>query len=271
MQSLNVLLVSSSKPSYFDIIKKSKYLKKLYITSDADIEGAISVQFNTFKQLAQICKALQVDIVLVNDEKYVLEGITNVMKQHFINCFAPTSAWTNLRLSHNFARNLLIKYEINVPELINLPVEFPVIIKGDGILKIANSIQDIIKIKEDAFSTSSTIAKSIFIEKYIDSNKYNAISIFDGKHLLTFPNENINHNLLFEYSSKLENMLVKEKADFIGFFNSKLIEDNNVLYNTGFDFGFKMPILEKISDNGTADIFYICLSALYQKLNEIKL
>ena len=138
MQSLNVLIAGKGK--YVKELRKSKYLHKLYITSDEDVEGAIAVQFNTFKQLAQLCKALQVDIVLVEEEKWILEGIANVMKQNFVNCFAVFSNWTNLKLSHNYARNLLEKYDISVPPRINLPIDFPIIVKGDGVLKKANSL-----------------------------------------------------------------------------------------------------------------------------------
>ena len=104
MQSLNVLIVSSTKSKYIDKIKESKYLNKLYVTSDEEIDGTVRLQFNTFKELAQKCRKLQMDIVLVEEEKWVLEGIATVMKQNFVNCFAVTADWTKLGLSHNYAR-----------------------------------------------------------------------------------------------------------------------------------------------------------------------
>ena len=64
-------------------------------------------------------------------------------------------------------------------------------------------------------------------------------------------------------------MLIEEKADFIGFINSELIEEDGILYNTGFSFEFRMPeIIDQTSVS--RDILYICLSAIYQKLNEIE-
>ena len=63
-------------------------------------------------------------------------------------------------------------------------------------------------------------------------------------------------------------MLIDEKADFIGFINSNLIEENNILYNTGFSFEFTMPEYENLLN---FDILYICTAAIYQKLDEIKL
>jgi len=271
MQSLNVLIVSSKEFKYIEEIKKSKYLNKLYITSEEDIEGVISINFNTFKELAKKCKALQIDIVLVEEEKWILEGIGNVMKQNFINCFAPTTEWTELGLSHNYLRKMLEKYNIQVPPTINLPVEFPVVVKGDGVLQKADSIQDIITIKEKVFKISGEISKNIFIEKYLNGEKCKVVSVFDGKHLLTFPHKNINQDLLKEYSKKLENLFTNEKADFMGFINSELIEENSILYNTDLSFEFSVPNFKAHNKEYPKDILFICLSAIYQKLDEIEL
>jgi phosphoribosylamine-glycine ligase len=271
MQSLNVLIVTQKKSKYVDAFKQSGYLNKLYSTSEEEVDGVISLNFNTFKELAQKCRTLQIDVVLVEEEKWVMEGIANVMKKNYVNCFAPTTDWTNLGLSHKYARTLLQKYKIDAPSVINLPETFPILVKGDGVLKIANSLQDIISIKEGIFKTSAEISKTVFLEEYLYGEKQIIISVFDGKHLLTFPNDNIDRELLKDYSKKLETMFLEEKANFVGFINSELIENNGILYNTGFKFNFRMPDLGKNIAPKPNDILYICLSAIYQKLNEIEL
>ena len=271
MQSLNVLIVSTEKSKYLEQILGSKYLNKLYVTSEEEVEGAVQLKFNTFKELAQKCRTLQIDVVLVEEEKWVLEGIANVMKQNYINCFAVTSDWTELGLSHNYARNMLEKYEINLPSKITLPLEFPVLVKGDGVLKKANSMQEIVSIKEKVYKTSGEISKGIFLEQYLKGEKYKIISLFDGKHLLTFPHEGVSRKLLAEYSEKLETMLLSERAKFIGFINSEVIEENGTLYNTGFSFEFSMPDFDMWQTAYPRDILYVCLSAIYQKLNEVEL
>ena len=269
MQSLNVLIVCTRKSQYIEQIKNSKYLNKLYITSEEEIPDTIRLQFNTFKELAQKCRTLQIDIVLVEEEKWILEGIATVMKQFFINCFAITTDWAELGLSHNYARKKLTQYGINVPPIIKLPLEFPVIVKGDGILKKAHSMQEIISIKEKVYNTSGEVAKNIFLEKYLNGEKHKVISLFDGKHLLTFPHKNIRKDLSDEYSKNLERMLIEEKAKFIGFINSDIVEEDGILYNTGFSFEFTMPDFERFETTYPKDILYFCLSAMYQKLDEI--
>ena len=177
MHSVNVLIVNSKECIYAEEIKKSKFLNKLYVTSEK-ANGDIQVKFITFKELAKKCKALKIDIVLVEEERWILEGIAGVMKQNLINCFAPAANWTNLKLSQTFSRNMLEKYGINVPPIINLPLEFPVLVKGDGVQKKANSMREIISIKENIFNTSSELARTLVLEKYLNGNKYKIISLF---------------------------------------------------------------------------------------------
>lgn len=270
MQSLNILIACECKSRMADFIKNSKYINKIYTTFEEDSSELIPIKFNTFSSLAKKCKSLQIDFVLVESEKWILEGISNVMKQNFVTCFAPTTEWLELGLSNCFAREILSKYQINIPEKINLPVEFPVLVKGDGIIKIANNIQDVIDIKGQVFQKSPTIAKSIFIEKYLYGKKCKVLSLFDGKHLLTFPNKEVNKELLKEYSQKLEKMFNSENANFIGFINSELIEENGILYNTGFSFEPEPFFYDEVKEFcSKKDFVYICLSAIYQKLNEI--
>ena len=271
MQSLNVLIVSTPKSKYLEHILGSKYLNKLYITSEEEVTGAVQLKFNTFRELAQKCRTLQIDVVLVEEEKWALEGIANVMKQNYINCFAVTADWTELGLSHNFARKKLEDYKINVPPIITLPLEFPVIVKGDGVLKKANSMQEIVAIKEKVYKTSGEISKGIFLEKYLKGEKCKVISLFDGKHLLTFPHEGVNAKLLNEYSKKLETLFIEEKASFIGFINSEVVVEDGILYNTGFSFDFSLPDFDMWQTAYPKDILYVCLSAIYQKLNEVEL
>ena len=64
-------------------------------------------------------------------------------------------------------------------------------------------------------------------------------------------------------------MLIEEKAKFIGFINSDIVEEDGILYNTGFSFEFTMPDFERFETTYPKDILYFCLSAMYQKLDEI--
>ena len=114
MQTLNVLIAGEGK--LIPLLKKSKFLKKLYATTE--VEGAVNIKFNTFNELAKKCKSLQIDIVLVENEKWILQGIADVLRKNFVNCIAPNALFAeklidsiasrkfleNSELSHNFQK-----------------------------------------------------------------------------------------------------------------------------------------------------------------------
>ena len=255
MQALNILIVGNGY--LIDFIKKSKYLKKLYVTSEEKFDVVENVNFNTFKELAQKCKALQIDLVLVEEEKWFLQGIADVLRNNFVNCIAINAKWTNY-----INKPLLNKYEIFTPLTLTFP-QTPLIVKSKNFCKIAHSIQEIVEIKQELFKFSPEIAKETFIEEFIDGQSYKIYSLFDGKNLLTFPIENLSEKQtekLKIYSLNLQNLLTSENANFMGFINSKLIWTKENWYNIGFHFDCPKC-------NPKQDFLFILISALYQKLN----
>ncbi len=257
MLKLNLLIASENEQSKtIELIKKSKYLNKLYST--AAINGAIEIKFNTFKELAQKCKALKIDIVIVESEKWVLQGIADVLRANLVNCLALTARANNLILSNNYTRELLKKYNIRTPQKLMYPQKYPVAVKADGICKIGNSLEEIIGIRNEIAGRSDEIAGTIYLEEFIEGENINLTSIFDGKNLLSFTR----NNLLLEYSQNLQKLLTAEKFEFIGFITSKLILSEGIVYNTGFSSDFSKY-------NYDVDFIYLLNSAIYQKLNEI--
>ena len=170
MQSLNVLIIADESSKALKAVLKSKYLNKLFTNFEAS--GAVDIRFNTFKELAQKCKSLKIDIVIVEDEKMILQGIADVLRKNFVNCIAINAFWTQLILSNDFVRKMVLKYGIDVPEVLSYPEEFPVVVRADGILRIANSVEEVIKIRQDIYDYSPEIAKSIFLERYIKGEEF---------------------------------------------------------------------------------------------------
>lgn len=262
MQSINVLIIGESKLLSF--IKFSKFLDKLYIANDGGNDFDLS--FVTFKELAQKCKSLKIDLVIIEDEKYIMQGIVDVLKNNLINCIAPNSKWTDVVISKISSKNIINRYNILTPLTLTYPQNFPLIVKYNNGEKIANSIQEIVETKKQVFEQSPEIAKTIFLEEKIEGIQFELLSLFDGKNLLIFPPQDIKieNSIILEYKEKLQTMLVSEQFNFIGFINSKLILSNNKIYNTGFSLTIPKPDIKM-------DLLYIFISAVYQKLNEINL
>ena len=257
---LNILIVGEG--ALASEILESKYTKKLYITSPKKIPNVSNIQFNTFRELAQKCKTIQIDLVIAEDEKYILEGIADVLKSNFVNCVAFNTIYTKLKTDTAFAKKLLKENNINYAKNINLPSKFPVLIKSGNIKRTANSLQEIVEIKKEIFELSPELAKDIVVEQYINGDKYNILSLYDGKHVLTLPSEKMTASQvekLEEYNGKLKSLLNTQRPD-TGFIVSELVWDND-WYNVGFNFDFK-----KI--NKRIDIVTVLEYTLYQKLNE---
>lgn len=255
LQTLNVLIAGDGE--LLPLVQKSKFLKKLYITSEVD--GAISIKFNTFVELARKCKALQIDVVLVENEKWILQGIADVLRKNFVNCIAPNALMAERLIDSLLSRQFLLKYNINIPQKLTYPNKFPMLVRGKGFKYKANSIEEVLQIKDLINQNySSEIASTAFLEDFIEGEVLNVTSFFDGKILKTFSND----NQILEYSKLLEKALVQENASFIGFFNSRLIKNDNTLYNTGFRLNYAKTEFEK-------DFLYILYCGIYQKLNEL--
>lgn len=257
MQALNVLIVG--KGNNVDEIRKSKYLKKLYSTED--IEGAICLTFNTFRELAQNCKNLQIDLVVVEDEKLVYQGIADVLRKNLINCIAIYSNWTNI-----INKSMLNRYGINTPLTLNYP-QTPLVVKSGKYCKIANSISEVVKIQHELLNISAELAKNMYLEEFLTGDVYQINAIYDTKNLFTFacPElDGVQQQKLKEYSELIQAMLINEKVEFIGFINSKLIWHNNNWYNIGFSFEFPK------TDEQT-DIVYLLIAAIYRHLDALEL
>ena len=250
MQSLNVLIIADESSKALKAVLKSKYLNKLFTNFEAS--GAVDIRFNTFKELAQKCKSLKIDIVIVEDEKMILQGIADVLRKNFVNCIALNSFWTQLILSSDFARKMTAKYGIDTPDVLSYPEEFPIVVRADGILRFVN-------IRQDIYDFSPEIAKSIFLERYIKGEEFLLYSFFDGKNLITFSPQGLDTKT---YSNKLECMFVQENPNFIGYITSRVMLSDEKLYNLGFNLEF--PSFDD-------DIIFVLISAIYQKLNELRL
>lgn len=257
---VNVLIIGDENAKSLPMVLKSKYLSRLY--TNFEYPNLIDIKFNTFKELARKCKALKIDIVLVEDKKLILQGIVDVLRKNFVNCIGVSAKWTNLVLSRKFAGEILQKYDIDVPEKFLYPKEFPLMVKADGFSKTAGSMEEVIQIRQEIFNYSPEIAKTVFLEKYIDGEKYNLTSLYDGKTLITLPAEGLAQDKTEEYNKKLHLMLKDENADFIGYINSSVIFSGNRLFNIGFNFEF--PELN-------TDVLFVLHAMIYQKLDEIDL
>ncbi|MCM1003097.1 MAG: hypothetical protein NC408_02010 [Candidatus Gastranaerophilales bacterium] len=260
---MNILIIGKIQNNLLEAVCNSKLLDKLYTATLEPLEEIPNIEFENFEDLARKAKALKIDFALTSDKDLIQAGIADVLKKYLVNIFAVNKKWSNLETSRLAAKQLANYYSINTPEVIKAPLAFPVVIKTNRPkgTYIANSISDLVN-KMEQLEGEKT-----FLEEYLRGEVYELTSLWDGKNILSFPLENlteVQQDRLELYKTKLNFMLSDEKADFMGFFVSKLIWAKNDWYLLEYKMGVNK------SSKFYGDLLYILNSALYQKLNEIQ-
>ncbi len=265
---MNILILGTGtvEQKLINLCLKSHLLDKIYTASLEPLEGIPNIEYFSLEELIKKVKILQADITLVADKELIKSGITDEFRRNNCNIIAVNKKWFNLESSRLIAKQLISHYSMNIPEIIKAPMSFPIVIKTEDPFstQIAISLQDLIEKRKNLDN------KKIFLEEYLNGEILYLSSLWDGENLWNIlPTKNlteVQEERLNLYKTKLTFMLSDEKADFIGFFTSKLIWAKNDWYVLDYimhiDSNFCFENINK-------DFLYILNSAIYQKLKEI--
>lgn len=263
---MNVIILGIPDKSVINAIKESSYLEKLYIASPESVDNIPNIDFTDFDDLINKIKVFKTDIVITFDRDLISAGIYEKLRENRINIISVNKKWLNLENSRIAAKQLLTYYGINTPEIIKAPVEFPVVLKTDtpGFVYKANSIMDLTE------NIEKLSYERFYTEEFLDGKSYEFIHIWDGENIYTIPSEFDLTEIQFEklkiYTTKLNFMLSDEKADFAGFFTSKMLWAKNDWYVLKYKMG-----LDKYAVPNTfkKDFLFLLNLIIYRKLNEL--
>lgn len=265
---MNILILGTGiiEQKLINLCLKSHLLDHIYTASNEPLEDIPNIEYSSPEELLQKAKRIQADLILVTNKILIQEGLVDFLKKNMLNVISVNQKWFNLESSRLVAKRLLNYYSINNPEVILAPLTFPIVLKTDKpeLTKIVYSMQELIKTRAE-FS-----AINIFLEEYLKGELFYILSLWDGKNLIHFNQKmeltEVQQDRLDLYKTKLCFMLSDEKADFTGFFTTKLIWAKNDWHVLEYI----MHINEKSPlDSINKDFLYILNSAIYQKLNEI--
>lgn len=264
---MNILILGTDtvEQKLINLCLKSHLLDHLYTASNEPLDNIPNVEYSDYDDLCKKAKLLQADVVLVANKKYIEEGIVEIFKKNMLNIISVNQKWFNLESSRLIAKQLMNHYSINNPNVILAPLSFPVVIKTDtpDTTKIAYSMQELVSIR-------SKLSGEVFLEEILEGEVIYLLSLWDGKNIThfnpTFSPTEVQQDRLDLYKTKLSFMLSDEKANFIGFFTTKLIWAKNDWHVLEYI----MHLNEKSDlDSIKSDFLYLLNSAIYQKLNEI--
>ena len=266
---MNILILGTGavEQKLIEISCKSKLLDHIYTASTTSLENIPNIEYISYEDLVFKIKALHIDLVLLANKVFIQDGLVEFLKKNLINVASVNQKWLNLETSRLVAKQLMNHYSINNPEIIKAPMYFPIVIKTNepNKTKIVYSMKELIETKENLADSTT------FLEEYYQGEIFNLLSLWDGKNILCFDKDfsfsEVQRDRLELYKTKLNFMLSDEKADFIGFFVSRLIWSKNDWHVLEFSMHINENIDLNLIDK---DFLYILNSAIYQKLNEIK-
>lgn len=261
---MNILIIGKPSSNLERLLKKSKYAEKVYTAINGEHTSFPNIEYRNFDDILQKAIALKIDIALNTDKNLIKNGIAEFFETKKINLISVNKKWLNLETSRLSAKKLLQYYNINTPNIIRVPLDFPVLIKTDepGLDYAAKSMPEIID-KLEEFENITT-----FFEEYIEGQSFVLNTIWDKKNIKYFyPEERLTEvqlDRLDLLKTKLNFMFSDEKANFCGVFGINIIWYKNDWYVKDFDMGTEIPA--NLLKN--TDLIYILNSAIYQKLNE---
>lgn len=268
---MNILVIGTGEIEQvlIKLCQKSKLLDKLYTASNSPLDDIPNVEYSDYDDLCKKAKALEIDITLTLNIEEMGNGILDVFQKNKLNIICSDKKWTNLQTSRIIAKQLINYYSINTPQVLKVPVSFPVVLKTNSlkIKKIAYSMEELIKYK------GQLEKEEVFLEEYLYGDEYSLVSMWDGKNLFHFePNfsmTEVQADRLELYKTKLAFMLSDEKASFRGFLVSKLLWAKNDWHVLSYRMSPNQKELEEIFNSSTKDFLYLLNSIIYQKLDEI--
>lgn len=265
---MNILIISDGKleEQLILLCQNSKYLNKIYTASKNVLNRIPNIEFNSFDDLVVKSRILQIDLIILTDKILIQEGLVEFLKEKRVNVISANKKWFNLESSRIAAKQLLNYYSINNQKIIKAPTCFPIVVKTNNpkTSKVVNSMQELIEVRETLKD------EIVFLEECLYGEIINILSLWDGSSCIHFqPNfdySEVQQDRLDYLKTKINFMLSEEKADFVGFFSTKIIWAKNDWYVLDFkmrlNLDFDLTLIDK-------DILYLLNIAIYQKLNEI--
>ena len=259
---MNILIIGYPNNNIVNLIKSSKYADKVYTAINGYDGEFPNIEYRTFEELIQKALALKIDIAINTDKILIMDGIAEAFKSSKINLISVNKKWFNLESSRLSAKKLLDHYKLNTPQIVRVPLEFPIVIKTDlpDIEYIANSIQDVVSKMEELEGQTT------FFEEYVTGKNFELYAIWDKNNIKYFySNESlteVQNDRLDLLKTKLNFMFSDEKADFVGIFSVHLVWYKNDWFVREFDMGATIPpdCIKK------TDFIFLLNSAIYQKL-----
>jgi len=218
---MKVLVVGSGGREHILVwkIAQSSKVKKIYCAPGnggiADIAECIDIKADNIKALVKFAKSKKIDLTVVGPEAPLVEGIVDAFEKEGLKIFGPSKQAAQLEGSKTFAKEFMQTWDIptaafeafsdiNEAEAVLDQVEYPVVVKADGLA--AGKGVYICETKEDAQKALDQImnekifkeaGKEVVIEECLGGEEASILAISDGKNYVVLDSSQ-DHKRIFD-------------------------------------------------------------------------
>ena len=162
----------------------------------AKLAMCVNIKDNDVEGIVDFAKAEAVDLVVVGPEATLALGIIDELTKAGIKAFGPTKSAAMIEASKNFAKELMLKYDIPTArfEVFNDYKEaleyvkispFPTVIKYDGLAQgkgvvIANNLKEADETLKDMLLDDKFGHGKVVIEEYLEGPEFSLMCFVDG-------------------------------------------------------------------------------------------
>ncbi len=207
---MNILIIGAGgrEHAIARCVKNSESCKKLYcIPGNPGIEDWAECYAINAKQvnlLLEFCTKNAISLVIIGPEQPIAEGLSDILRSHGVNVFAPSQAAARLETSKSFAKSFMQKYGIptarfatfeksQIHEAENYISNLipPIVIKADGLAAgkgviIAENIDEaVLQMKKYLSGMLGKASEKIVIEEFMQGEEASIFAICDGNDFVT--------------------------------------------------------------------------------------
>ncbi|MBR6071423.1 MAG: phosphoribosylamine--glycine ligase [Acholeplasmatales bacterium] len=184
-------------------LSKSNKVDEIYAAPGnagiAKLAMCVNIKDTEVEKIVEFAKAEAIDLVVIGPEASLALGIVDELKKNNIKVFGPTKAAARIESSKNFAKDLMLKYNIptagyevfeKYEEALNYVKKssFPTVIKYDGLaagkgVVIANNLNDADSALKDMLLDDKFGHGKVVIEDYLEGPEFSFMCFVNGENV----------------------------------------------------------------------------------------
>lgn len=207
---MNILIVGSGAREYSIGLSLSNdsRIKNIYFSPGNGASSFIGINIDTKsnKQIVDFCINKQISLVIIGPEQFLVDGLSDDLRNANIRVFAPSKKAAQLEGSKIFMKQILHKYNIptakfiqgnnkaTLSSFIDSMSSETMVLKADGLcggkgVIIVNSKAEAKKYLDDMLSGElfGEAGKNVIIEEYLDGFELSVFAICDGDDYILLP------------------------------------------------------------------------------------